>query len=258
MIKTKESSHFYSLDGQPRYEVLARNGAMRPATLADARKNNWLPSVTTISKLWPADGLRNWLREQDILAAITTPRLPGDTDESFIKSVLLSADEEAARAAEKGTRRHGICEAFHNQAGPDWLVDYQQEDLRFCQPYIDWFNENVEQVINSEFVVVHQQLGYAGRVDLHCRLKDGRTAIIDLKNRKKPAVFPQDGIQLAAYCETFRSSGPVPHGISIVLGTTEPSILIKEWDMEEHLHAFDNFNLCREMWFRSKNYRPTL
>jgi hypothetical protein len=127
-----------------------------------------------------------------------------------------------------------------------------------CEPYITWFRANVEEVLNSEFVVVHDKLGYAGRVDLHCVMRDGSQAIIDLKNRKKPACYDNDGMQLAAYCETLRGTVMLPRGISVVLGTAEPSLLVKEWDFVEHAEAFENFNLCLEMWFRSKQYRPKL
>jgi hypothetical protein len=256
MITTTSSSHFYTREGEPRYEVTGKNGKLRPTTLADARKHGWLPSVTTYAKVFPADGLRNWLREQDILAAITTPRLPRETDEEFIAKVLQSAEEESTRAAEKGTRRHALCEELHRafNIGMDgeWQVD--SGDIPFIMPYVEWFRSNVSEVIDSEFVAVHSRLGYAGRVDLCCRLNDGSMAIVDLKNRKRLAVYDGDVIQLAAYAQAI---GQKHKSISAVLGTEKPELLIKEWSTDEINEGWTNFELCRQLWNQSRRYWPS-
>jgi hypothetical protein len=48
MSRPSESGHWYDRDGSPRYEVKAKDGSMRPATLRDARKFGWFPGVTSI------------------------------------------------------------------------------------------------------------------------------------------------------------------------------------------------------------------
>src|SRR5512139_1672294 len=99
---TPDSSHWYTTDGDPMYEVIAKStGLPRNTTLADARKLNLLPSVTTILKILHKQALVNWLIEQAVLAAMTTPRLPGEQDDAFIERVLHTErvqDQEAEAA----------------------------------------------------------------------------------------------------------------------------------------------------------------
>ena len=47
-VRASESSHWYTREGAPKYTVEAKNGNLRNTTLADARKMNLVPSVTTI------------------------------------------------------------------------------------------------------------------------------------------------------------------------------------------------------------------
>ena len=47
-VRASESSHWYTREGAPKYTVEAKNGNPRNTTLADARKLNLVPSVTTI------------------------------------------------------------------------------------------------------------------------------------------------------------------------------------------------------------------
>jgi hypothetical protein len=274
MIKFKEaSSHWYARDGTSVHTVPCvsprnRTRTERPTTLADARKLNLLPSVTTIARLFPADGLQNWKQEQIIMSALTTPRMPGDTDESFVKEVIRCAQEQASKAAEVGTRRHMLCERWNKAWFGGWengsisMDGVEPGDVQFCEPYYQWFRDNVKSVLRSEFIVINQVLGYGGKVDLECVLNDGRRCIVDLKNRAKPAVYDSDCIQLAGYAEAMRDqpaqagTSELPYCISVVLGTKEPSILVREWDINEQIHAYESFALCHELWVRSKDYRP--
>ena len=65
-------SHWYSQTGEPRYQTPiatgARKGEMRSTTLRDARKENLLPSITTVLKAYPKAALDAWIIEQAVLA----------------------------------------------------------------------------------------------------------------------------------------------------------------------------------------------
>jgi hypothetical protein len=234
----RNSQHWYTIDGATRHGV----------DLRVARRERLLPSVTSVLKVWPSEALTRWKQEQVIMSAITTPRLPCEADDAFIARVMTFADEEARAAADVGTRRHDLLELIDKGA----LIAGENPDLRFIQPYIKWFDENVERVLLSAEVVTHPAMGYAGKLDSFYQLKDGRAAVVDAKNRKNPRAYESDAMQLAAYGEIIHADTC----ISVVLGTQEPSILVREWTPHERHTAWHNFSLALEVWKRSRNYWP--
>ena len=115
----KESGHFYRRTllpgGRFAYEqvasVPAKNGSPRPATLRDARKFDFAPGVTTIIGCADKPGLTNWMVDQAILAALTLPRHPAETEAEFLRRVKEDSKAQAAKAAEEGTRIHAAIQA---------------------------------------------------------------------------------------------------------------------------------------------------
>ena len=67
-VRASESSHWYTREGAPKYTVEAKNGNLRNTTLADARKMNLVPSVTTIIGCAAKPGLEAWKLNQMMLA----------------------------------------------------------------------------------------------------------------------------------------------------------------------------------------------
>jgi hypothetical protein len=235
----KSSQHWYTIDGKPRHG----------ATLREARKEGLLVSVTSVLQVWPKGALDRWKQEQVILSCLTTPRLPHESDDAYIARVIECAEAESMAAADVGTRRHDLIERW-NKGGE--LKDETPEEMRFIEPYIDWFNENVDHVIQVERVVVNEVLGYAGKLDLLCELKDGRRAVVDVKNRRTPRIYGTDAQQMEAYSMPVMANATV----SVILGTAEPVALVRDWTPAERHVAWANFQLCLSMWKASKNYYP--
>lgn len=244
---SEPSAHWYDWDATPRHFTVGANGKQRPTTLRDARQHGLLPSVTSILKLWPADNLIKWKRSQDILAAATQPR-NGETDEEWVEKVIECADEIAAKARAIGTRRHDLLHKFH---GPAQAIDTTSEDYPFLEPYFAWMREHVSEILNAEFIVVNRELGYAGTVDVLCRMKNGYDAIIDVKNRRKARTYVEDILQLTAYQHALGTPAEI---ISIVLGTERPEIYVEQWLGSEL--AWKRFLLCFDLWKESKEYNP--
>lgn len=115
----KESGHWYRRlmhpNGRYDYEqvgsVPAKDGSPRPATLRDARKLDFAPGVTTIIGCADKPGLTNWMEDQAILAALTLPRHPAETEAEFLRRVKEDSKAQAAKAAEEGTRIHAAIQA---------------------------------------------------------------------------------------------------------------------------------------------------
>lgn len=266
-------------DGTPchhvNYSDKKRAGEMRPTTLADARKLDLLPSVTTIDKTIVNKALESWKIENAILAALTLPRIDGETDDMFASRVAKDSLETASAAAAFGTCLHDCCEAYLMERKRTDLADF----IPFCEPVYDFVDEQIEEVIGCEYVVV-SNLGYAGRVDTKVALKPGRSAynelaslnpsfngiaIIDFKTRKpnngKLRSYDSDSRQLSAYLNAEQS---VPAGglrptatANLYISSVDPMApVLKAWSAEEMRDSWHVFETTLKLWTLINNYNP--
>jgi hypothetical protein len=135
--RASEGGHWYDRDGTPRYEVLAKDGSMRPATVRDARKFGWYPGVTSIIKCAAAPGLERWKQDQNVLAALTMPRRGDETHDALLGAIRNDAEEQARKARDWGTRFHAAIQG-HYEGRPR---------TRICSPYV----QGVAAVIDANF-----------------------------------------------------------------------------------------------------------
>ena len=248
---------------------------MRSTTLSDARKNNWLPSVTSIDKIIQNEPLSAWKLSNAILAALTLPRLDGETDDAFAARVATDTQETASTAATFGTAIHDACEAY--------LMERVKTDLvtlaPYCGPVFDWIDENVEEVIGCEYVVV-SNLGYAGRVDTKVVLKQGRSAyndlaesnpgfngvaIIDFKTRKpnngKLRSYDSDSRQLSAYlnAEQYSPAGGLrpTATANLYISSVDPMApVFRAWSQDEMTDSWKVFDATLKLWCLINSYNP--
>jgi hypothetical protein len=177
---------------------------MRKTTLADARKLGLVPSVTTILKVLAKPGLETWKQEQAILAALTTPRNNGEELDAFINRVLnveCQQDQEAQRAAERGTEIH--------QAIGEWFMGNEPD------PVMRLWVRPVFECVRSlgEFVSCEKSLaseGYAGTIDLIQSTDPHDFLITDFKTTKKlpdptKPNWPEKRLQCAAYANLLKN-----------------------------------------------------
>src|SRR5512137_1173398 len=109
-VRASESSHWYTREGAPKYTVEAKNGNLRNTTLADARKMNLVPSVTTIIGCAAKPGLEAWKLNQMMLASMTLPRAPDEPEDLYVQRVIKDSKEHARAAAQRGTEVHTALE----------------------------------------------------------------------------------------------------------------------------------------------------
>lgn len=201
-VKKSDSSHWYYSSGEPCYEMAKKDGTgMRPTTLADARKLNLLPSVTTILNILHKQALVEWLCEQTTLAVLTTPRNEGEELDVFVQRVLHGErvqDEEAQKARDLGTAIHAGMEAWFKREPVD------AEILPWIEPACQAIADTGE-VKHSEMVLVGH--GYAGRIDAAVLEPDANWVLWDFKSTSKlptKGAWPEHVLQLAAYAHAFR------------------------------------------------------
>lgn len=254
LIKTDPTAHWYTPEGKPCHTVLKANGkGERNTNITDARKLRLLPSVTGILKMWPSPGLESWKREQDILSAITEPRLPGESDQAFVDRIVEGAGAEAKSAASIGTVFHDAMSIrLTSGRWPD-----NPQYLKYFEEWDKWIAANLVVTELSESVLVNRRYGYAGAVDLVGQTYKWGEAILDFKNQNvkcgDPRFYDTWCFQLAAYNECL----PIFERtlVSVVLDRNKPDCPhVKVWEKDEVGEAWTNFKCCLQLWERFHKY----
>lgn len=258
LVARERPAHWYYPDGRSCHTLPKKDGSgEKNTTLADARKLGLFPSVTSILSIKSKPGLDAWKLEQAILSALTLPRGTEETEDAFAKRVAVDMENQAAKAAEWGTKIHAECEEMHRMG----IMIRRDDTFPFVEEYEQWFNENVLRVINVETTVVNPLVGYAGRLDLVAKLKDGTSAVIDLKTqkvKKEPVFYREWGMQLAAYQQALYEQGgdfDELYLISVVIDSAKPGRpAIKRW--EDEMRYWAAFKHCAELWKFDRDYYP--
>jgi CRISPR/Cas system-associated exonuclease Cas4 (RecB family) len=218
-----ESAHWYDRQGNPQHTIVGKStGKPRPTTISDARKNDWLPSVTTILKVLHKPALERWKIAQGVLAIVTAPDMPGEALDAKIDRILNQEEqqhEEASAAAKLGSDIHSALEsALHGKQYPEELRCYVEPTMGEIKNLI--FEHEVNPIAMEQSVVGN---GYAGMTDLILGC-DTLEILIDFKTTKsipKSEPWNEHKIQLAAYAAT-RKSELSKRIFNLYISTKEP------------------------------------
>lgn len=250
---SQDGSHWYSVVGEPCYEIAKKNGdGTRPTTLADARKLNLLPSVTTILRVLNKPELEKWKIEQACLSLMTAPKLPDEADDAFVFRVLHTEkqqDQEMEQARDLGTQIHAALEAaaLGETVEPElwaWILPA-------------WtFVQSLGRVAGAERVVVGQ--GYAGKIDLLLHPGPEEVLLVDYKTTKRlpDKPWPEARLQLAAYAETQRRHYEMVRCGNLYVSTSEQG-KFAWFEHTEIWHTYENgFEPLVTHWQWFTNYKP--
>jgi len=249
----QQSAHWYYKSGEPCYEIERADGqGKRPTTLADARKLNLLPSVTTILKALHKPALETWKQEQLGLALMTTPRIAGETDDQFVFRVIHTErqhEQERDAAAKRGTDLHqGIQDHFQGR-----FVD--PEVWPWIEPMLNILSR-YGKFVSCETVLVAP--GFAGRTDLIMMGPEG-IWIWDFKStRKVPSEsWPEHKLQLSAYAKAYGDPFETINTGNIYISTVNQG----EFFVCEHAESWQEiylrgFKPLLQYWQWANDYRP--
>lgn len=242
----QESGHWYDRAGKPAYTVIGKNGRQRNTTLRDARERGYLPSVTTIMRCAAKPALDIWKQNQVLLAALTLPRIDGETDEAFCARVMEDSKRQAKEAAELGSSLHTAIE-LHLQGrdiDPRWHNHATAVEEAMLAHGINLRQGRAE----HSFSCID---GYGGKIDWHSPL-----AVVDFKS--KPAIdaktkaYDEHAMQLAAY---GRGTGLVkPRALNVFVGIADAQVLIHEWTVEEYVRGWTMFDSLLRYWKAANKY----
>lgn len=256
MAHASESGHWYDRQGKPVYEVpRAKGGGMRPATLADAKKLALVPGVSGILGCAAKPGLVRWQVQQGILAALTLPKKPDEPEAEYIARIVRDSQEQARKAAERGTAIHAAIQGHYEGEPPqeeywpfvaaarDALHNWIKSDTPLPEYEAKWRPE-------KSFA---SPLGYGGKADLH-----NQFAVVDFKSKEfeepvKMLAFDEHCMQLAAY----RKGLGLRHAraANVFVSTKVPGLVhIHEWDEEELDRAWSKFLALLAYWKADRDY----
>lgn len=200
---TQLDSHWYYPDSRPCYELPKKDGSgVKVPTLADARKLNLLPSVTTVLKILDKPELTNWKIEQAVLAVLTTPRNEGEQLDAYIDRVLhveKVQDQEAATARDQGTEIHAAMEDyFQGRELSEAIKPWVMPAALSLRPY--------GELVATEKILVGP--GYAGKTDLILNTADcwWLWDFKAVKTLPPKWAWEEHVLQLAAYAKVWQSS----------------------------------------------------
>lgn len=184
---------------------------------------NKLPSVTTILRVLDKPGLNNW-------------RARVGHEE---------ADRVSSEALDIGSETHRMCEEYALKSGVPFSMDPTAITL-FYQ-YQRWFDASVMEVLHVE----HQMMcdTYAGMADLICILKNGETAIVDIKTSKQ--CDPTMGDQLSALQKLYEDDDGRIDKLLVVRLKKKPAELANpkvKVQVKEYPYDMTVFNACLTIW----------
>jgi hypothetical protein len=262
-VHQESGSHWYYTDGRSCYELPKADGkGMKKPTLADARKLNLVPGVSSILKVLDKPALTAWLIEQAVLAVITAPRQAGEADDVFVKRVLHDEEqqrEESNKARDKGTAIHA---ALSDLFAQKVTIDQTGELRGWIEPAYDWMRVNAGPVIGNETILSGE--GYSGMTDL-VTCPDSENVLWDFKSAKKlpdPAKggWPEHKLQLAAYGKAWsRERGNNYRAANVYISTTDMGkFVVCEYSHEHLIDAYHRaFQPLVSVWQYLNNYKPT-
>lgn len=248
------------------YEVRAKNGAMRPCTLRDARKLGLYPGVTSIIKSAAAPGLERWKQDQVLMAALTLPRIDGESNDALCARILADSQEQARKARERGTEIHAAIQGHYEGKPPDEALWPHVKGVAEC------IRQNCgEQQWIAERPCAHG-LGFGTKADLHsiAYVLDFKGSDFTEEDAPKLKTWDEHAMQLAATREALtdiddlrRQPIEVPRGeracAIVYVSRIVPGLCRLIWIDEADLRrGWEMFCGLHTYWCGKSNYYPAL
>jgi hypothetical protein len=259
-----DSAHFYSKTGEPQYtqKILSgpNKGKDRPTNLADARKFDLIPSITTINKV-KAERMLTQYREKHLMKACYDYRPKQDeAADDYFDRILRAAREDSMEAAKLGTGYHDAFERMLK--GGEW--DKADPKLVIAN---EWMQTNIEDVIWLEESLVDLEIGVGGKADAFVVMR-GKKTLLDWKTRRfKPIKkeplwqcnwYKSDCRQLSFYGNCIeKQTGEKIRVANVGMNTRAVSDLsFKLWTRAERSWGLKVVKCVNVLWQHENNFLP--
>lgn len=246
----EEGGHWYKRDGSPCYEVPTKAGGVRPVRLQWDHHLGLVPSVTTVTRIIDKPALVNWQIEQAIMAALTLPRIDGESERDWLARVREDSKAQAKAAAEEGSRIHDACERYYKGQRPP--AEYWTHVVGVANAIAEAFPGVTDWVAEASFA---HESGYGGKVDLH---SPSTGIVVDYKG--KDGDF-SDGKKLAYDQHWQLGAYQVGLGLrneacaNVFFSRTHPGATrLHLWKASEIAEGAEIFADALRLWKRLKKY----
>jgi len=239
-----EAGHWYTREGVPRYTIIGANGKERNTTLRDARKENLVPSVTTILNVAAKPALTQWLQRQVLYAALTLPRRDGEAEEDYLDRIITDSKEQGKNAADAGTDIHASIEQFYRGEG----IKGHEQQVKAVEAELTKHFGMQEWVSEKSFA---HKLGFGGKVDLHAD-----NVVVDIKTKEfddpeKVQAYDEHLMQIAAY--RIGLDMPLARCANVFVSrSTAGLVVVHEWRADELIKGWNMFQHLLGFW-QTKN-----
>ena len=147
-------------------------------------------------------------------------------------------------AGEKGSRAHLAINALINgkTIKMDSVIDGEElsvEEYECVMSYAAWHKATKPRIIDTEFVVINEEQGYAGMVDILCNISS-ECWIVDIKTSQY--IWPSHELQLSAYRHTEISR---PRIAILQVGYKKNK---RHWKFTEIKNKYKEFLAAKVIW----------
>jgi hypothetical protein len=222
---------------------------MRATTLRDARKFEWVPSVSTIWKDAVASpGLTRYYQDQLFYVMLDAMNYVQDFEgPDFKKKMFALSKEHAIKSAERGTHIHNLLE---QQLLTGKCGSQDPNEILMVMQTISKMKEVCgDQDWKVEKSFAHP-MGYGGKIDV-CSdewVVDFKTKELD--EGKKPDVYDSYGVQLAAYNHGIGGGRKL---LNLFVSVSSPGYVV-DYEWEERERLFSMFETALNLWKLTKRY----
>jgi hypothetical protein len=215
----------------------------RAATIRDAKKQGWAPSVTTVIKVLSAPALTNWLVHEAIKRTrkvlLETPSWLGEPEDLLVQKV--NAEEDTSKR-DIGIEIHRDIERAL-KGKPYGNQDIVQNVISVLTD-ADWMSDG-----RPEVPFRHEHpLPFGGTVDLVVP----ECAIVDFKTKESLSdrmVYDEHLMQCAAYCQRFG----IRSAANLFIGY-DGDVELVEHSEEDLTRGWEMFKLALRLWYLQKRW----
>lgn len=205
----------------------------------EAPDGKTVPSVTTVLKVFPkGEGFDRWLGQADSYADAISVR---------------------NAAGERGTMIHGAIEMLLKGDSVLFNDSWDAKAMKQLYGFVNWYRDTKPEIIANEAFVWNQACGYAGTVDIICRI-DGRMWLLDVKSSGD--IYPSHHVQTQAYARAWNEMQTDPDdlvdctGVLLLKSSTKKGYMVQECPDDEA--AWDAFLAAKTIYHYLEGDAPII
>lgn len=243
-----EGGHWYTRTGECCYEIKGANGKMRSVTLRDARKLGLVPGFSAIAQMEYKPQLERWKIEQAYMAALTLPRVEGETLEQFKRRAYDDAQAQALKARDRGTALHAALQGYYEGSPID------ANDLPYIMPVVKLLRDRFGDVPWAAERSFAHPLGYGGKLDLSAPDVVVDFKFKDFSDPEKVKGYDEHEMQLHAY--SFGLGMPNAAKLNLFISSTVPGLIVPV-DWPTNPASLDAFTCLLRLWQIRRKYNSS-